>query len=63
MTSDANLPLNEIARRMGVVPQYVLVIVTQKQGETEQVVHCDLRELPDALAIYDALTQQTNQTR
>lgn len=56
------LPLSEIVRRMGVVPQYVLVIVAEKQGEHEQVTYCDLREYPEALAIYE-LTKSQNPTR
>lgn len=51
------LPLTEIVQRMGVLPQYVLVIVAEKEGDKERVIHCDLREYRDALAIYDGITQ------
>ncbi|GAP06161.1 hypothetical protein ATHL_01007 [Anaerolinea thermolimosa] len=55
--TDADLKeqLEEMARRCKA--EYVLVVVTERDGERERVVYCDLREYRDALAIYDGLTQ------
>ena len=51
------IPLSEIAAAIPIQPQYVLLIVTEREGGKERVVHCDLREYGEALAIYDGATQ------
>jgi len=51
------IPLSEIAQSIPFQPQYVLVIVTEKENGRERVVHCDLREFGEALAIYDGANQ------
>jgi len=49
--------LSEIVQSIRFQPQYVLVIVTEKENGQERVVHCDLREFGEALAIYDGANQ------
>ncbi len=51
------LPLSEIAGVIPFQPQYVLVIVAERQDGKQRVVHCDLREFGEALAIYDGANQ------
>jgi hypothetical protein len=51
------IPLSEITVTIPVQPKYVLVLVVEKNGGTERVVHCDLREFGEALAIYDGANQ------
>jgi hypothetical protein len=51
------IPLSEIVQSIRFQPQYVLVIVTEKENGQERVVHCDLREFGEALAIYDGANQ------
>jgi len=53
-----DIPLREIAEQLnGALPQYVLVVVAEKEGDHERVVHCDLREYRDALGIYVSIQQ------
>lgn len=63
MEDEANLKdqLEEMARRFKA--EYVLVVVTERDGQRERVVYCDLREYPEALAIYDGLTRSQNCAR
>jgi len=51
------IPISEITQSIRFQPQYVLIIVTERNGDREQVVHCDLREFGEALAIYDGVNQ------
>jgi hypothetical protein len=51
------IPLSEIVNAIPFQPQYVLLIVTEKDGGKQRVVHCDLREFGEALAIYDGANQ------
>jgi len=51
------IPLSEIVNAIPIQPQYVLLIVTEKDGSRQRVVHCDLREFGEALAIYDGANQ------
>jgi hypothetical protein len=44
-------------------PRYVLVIVTERQGDQAQVVYAEWREYAEALALYDGarrLAEKTN---
>jgi len=57
MNEQDKIPLSEIVNALTTKPQYVLVIVAENQNGRQRVVHCDLREYDEALAIYDGVNR------